>query len=619
MSKLNERAAARIPGWLLALLFLALVLGALALFRSYTRLGQEGLYLTPMRTDDKGWDIYRLEDGGGRVPLTTEELMESTRQVCLSRVLDPAYEAAGYTTLELDGPVSVFLDGALLYTTSPGSGSRPEEVRLPDTYEVLAAGESPRLTLPTGYSGKELTLVFGRGSDSYGTPMVRLTSRAVDTAGPVVTANTVMIPAAAYMTAALFLLALLLYGGYQGRWALPLLLLALAAALQSLYQLRAYGFRLLGSSWLDFPAAELIPTLFVLLPLGYLLCRTQGRHRRLRAVLALAPGALALLLGVASLLFPSLPTGGHALKFALLALSIALVLACAGVEAAAGNRVFRLFWAGLGSMAAALTAACLISPTLAGNVTAALTLALQGVLDTPVYWCGAALFVLCAALGVDDAIRRTAEVWAKADMLSTQVFALRSRVEATRAAEEAMRIERHDMRHQLQVVAGMVEKGEIAPALDFIGASQERLDAVKPVRWCQNPVLDAVFSSYLEQARRQGIQVEASLAIPEALPVDALELSAVFANALENAIHACACLPEGQRKIVCRCLNRPQLMFEVANPYSGQVSFDAGGLPVSTRRGHGIGTRSIAAFCEKHGALCSYEAKDGWFRLRVVL
>lgn len=619
MPRVKKDTTPTIPGGVLLLAFLVLAALVLALFHSYTQSDLESLYLTPVRGDDRGWEISRLEEGGP-IPLTAEELMECHEPVVLSRILDSDYEQAGYTTLELDGPVSVFLDGALLYTTSPGAGDSPEQVHLPETYEVMAAGESPRLTLPTGYGGRELTLVFGRGPDTYGTPMIRLSSRAVDAAGPVVTANGVMAPAAAYMTAALFLLGLLLYGGSQGRWDLSLLLLTLAAALQSLYQLREYSFRLsFPHDALNLPAAELIPALFVALPLGYLLCRTRGRHRRLWAALVLIPAGLSLLLGMGSLISASMPQGTHALRFYLLAASIAAALACAGVEAKTGNRVFRLFLVGLGTLAAALVVACLISPALAGNVTATLTLAAQGVLDTPIYWFGAALFVLCAALSVDDAIRRTADLWAKADILSTQVSALQGRVEATHATEEAIRIERHDMRHQLQVVAGMVEKGESAQALAFIGASQERLDARKPVRWCQNPVLDATFSSYLEQAKRQGIQVETSLAVPEILPVDVLELSTVFANALENAIHACADVPEGQRKLICRCLNSPQLMFEVMNTYSGQVRFDAGGLPMSNRRGHGVGTRSIAAFCEKHGAVCSYEAKDGWFRIRVVL
>ena len=205
------------------------------------------------------------------------------------------------------------------------------------------------------------------------------------------------------------------------------------------------------------------------------------------------------------------------------------------------------------------------------------------------------------------------------DLLITQVSALQGRLEAVRAADEAVRIERHDLRHKLQAVAAMVEKGEKTEALAYIGASQAHLDELKPVRWCQNPVLDAILASYFSQAERQGIQVEAALAIPDQLPVDAAELSTVFANALENAIHACAGLPEEKRKIICKCINQPRLMFEVANTCAGEVPLDENGMPVAGGRGHGIGTRSIAAFCENHGAVCSYKAEDGWFRMQVVL
>ena len=87
---------------------------------------EEELFLTPTFADAGGWDIYRLDDAGGRVALAPKEAAETTGTVYLSRVLDPAYEESGYTTLELDGPVSVFLDGELLYTTAPGSGDRAE-------------------------------------------------------------------------------------------------------------------------------------------------------------------------------------------------------------------------------------------------------------------------------------------------------------------------------------------------------------------------------------------------------------------------------------------------------------------------------------------------------------
>lgn len=77
------------------------------------------------------------------------------------------------------------------------------------------------------------------------------------------------------------------------------------------------------------------------------------------------------------------------------------------------------------------------------------------------------------------------------------------------------------------------------------------------MRWCRPPVLDAVFSSYFEQAKNQGIRVEAAVSLPDTLPVDEGELAIVLANALENAIHANLELPPEQRELRCKMVGIP--------------------------------------------------------------
>ncbi len=205
------------------------------------------------------------------------------------------------------------------------------------------------------------------------------------------------------------------------------------------------------------------------------------------------------------------------------------------------------------------------------------------------------------------------------ELLSVQVSSMRGRLEATQAAEETIRIERHDLKHRLQAIEAMLEKGEKDAALQYIGASQKRLDAQKSARLCQNPILDAILGSYLGLAREAGIRVEANLAIPTELPVDAVELSTVFANALDNAIHGCQALAADQRRLIVTCVCTPSLMLEVANTCDETAIFDASGVPVSTRIGHGTGTRSIAAFAQKYDAWTSYEMKNGWFKLQIAL
>lgn len=204
-------------------------------------------------------------------------------------------------------------------------------------------------------------------------------------------------------------------------------------------------------------------------------------------------------------------------------------------------------------------------------------------------------------------------------LLMVQISALKEKLQRVKEVEERIRIQRHDLRHQLQTVAELVARGDREAALDFLDAARKRLDERKETSWCRPPVLDAVFASYFDQAQQQGVRVEARIALPDTLPADEGELAIVLANALENAIHANLELPREQRNIRCKMVGTPSIMLEVSNPCTGAVLFDGEGLPVAQRKGHGLGVQSICAFCRKNWATCQFDLTDGWFRFRLVL
>ena len=204
-------------------------------------------------------------------------------------------------------------------------------------------------------------------------------------------------------------------------------------------------------------------------------------------------------------------------------------------------------------------------------------------------------------------------------VLEAQTAMMSRRVEDILRAEESMRIERHDMRHQLQTVASLAQRGDHAALLDYIGSSQEKLTSIEPKRYCSIPALDAVLVNAAAQAEQISISMEIEIALPKELPVDVFELSIVFANALENAIQAVRELPEDQRRIVCKSVTYPRFMMEISNSYAGKITFDKRGVPVADRPGHGIGTRSIVAFAEKNNALCLFRAENGWFKLQIAM
>ena len=203
------------------------------------------------------------------------------------------------------------------------------------------------------------------------------------------------------------------------------------------------------------------------------------------------------------------------------------------------------------------------------------------------------------------------------NILRLQVSNLTNRMEEFSTADEAFRVERHDFRHKMQAIADMAAREEYDKLRDLALTYRESIQVVPVKRYCALPVVDAVLSSYLQKGERKGIRVETAISFPSTLPVQDAELATVFANALENALHACEKLSKEKAWVQVKVLSAPRFMIQVSNSYDGVVLFDKEGIPVSREDGHGLGTRSIVTFCQKNNAFYEFKATEDTFRLRI--
>ena len=213
--------------------------------------------------------------------------------------------------------------------------------------------------------------------------------------------------------------------------------------------------------------------------------------------------------------------------------------------------------------------------------------------------------------------QRLHEMSEQDNILRVQVSNLTARMEEFSAANEKFRTERHDFRHKMQVIVGLIEHGEYDKLREVVLNYHETIRETAVKRYCNSAVIDAVLSSYLQKAESKGIRVSVALSFPEPLPVDEAELATVFANAIENAIHACEKLDADKRQIDVKVLTSPRFMLQISNSYDGAVEFDENGTPVSREEGHGFGTRSIVAFCNKNKAFYEFKADSERFRLCI--
>lgn len=187
---------------------------------------------------------------------------------------------------------------------------------------------------------------------------------------------------------------------------------------------------------------------------------------------------------------------------------------------------------------------------------------------------------------------------------------------------ELGRIYRHDMRHHLSTLDGLLQQQDLDEAQHYIRSLNGGLeDLAYPVQ-CANSALNAVITAYLVQASNAGCTLRVQVQTPDQLPFEETDLCVILGNTLENAIHACQDLPEDMREIQLslELTENRRLVLFVKNPCPTPVHFGPDGLPaVPQREGHGLGLQSVRTVSEKYGGLFQCQWEDGFFILQTVL
>lgn len=177
----------------------------------------------------------------------------------------------------------------------------------------------------------------------------------------------------------------------------------------------------------------------------------------------------------------------------------------------------------------------------------------------------------------------------------------------------------HDRRHFNNVILKLLEQGETREAVALLRSNnQVTFQFSKP--FCENHTINAAVCHYVGLAKQADIPVELELDIPRDLTVDALELSMVVSNLMENAIQACGRLQQNQKPYLCfTCRSLGRLLLEIKNPCIENILLDENGYPITLEEGHGIGTKGIIAFVKKYDGEILYKIEKGIFQVRLLV
>ncbi len=191
-------------------------------------------------------------------------------------------------------------------------------------------------------------------------------------------------------------------------------------------------------------------------------------------------------------------------------------------------------------------------------------------------------------------------------------------LELYHSQEETRRI-RHDMKNCLIAISGYLEAGEYQEAEQYISEYTGEIQKATGVINTGCPAIDAILTAKLQKADTVGAKLSYKIMLPESLLIDSIDLAAILANGLDNAIEAVSQL-QGEKTIRLSIMPRQDyLTINILNPVNQAVNVHHLKTTKVNAIEHGYGLRNIRMVAAKYSGDVDIKSEDSTFQLNLLL
>lgn len=182
----------------------------------------------------------------------------------------------------------------------------------------------------------------------------------------------------------------------------------------------------------------------------------------------------------------------------------------------------------------------------------------------------------------------------------------------------------HDMKNHMLAIAKMVEEDQEKEAIAYIAQITGEMQQSRNVICTDHKMLDSVLNMKIQEALEAQIKVQCKCDDMRNLKLTLVEICALFANLLDNAIEANKRLPTGaERKMDVVCKKRgAMLIVSVSNPVwmgaetGTETSFET---TKEDKNMHGFGLLSVKKVIKGHDGYMKTDVRDNMFHIVVYL
>lgn len=176
----------------------------------------------------------------------------------------------------------------------------------------------------------------------------------------------------------------------------------------------------------------------------------------------------------------------------------------------------------------------------------------------------------------------------------------------------------HDVNKHMKLVERLCASGEAESAKEYATQVGTMLQPLVPVKYTGNPILDILLTDRTEIMTEKGIDYDIQVDHVSLDFIDAIDVTTIFGNLLDNAIEACEQVE--QEKRICIFIKSYHEMVAIQIKNSCPEVRWKNGWPVSEKNEHqGIGLLNVEQTIEKYDGNMNLKAQKGMFAVDIFL
>ncbi len=178
----------------------------------------------------------------------------------------------------------------------------------------------------------------------------------------------------------------------------------------------------------------------------------------------------------------------------------------------------------------------------------------------------------------------------------------------------------HDLKHQ---IAGLRAEMSDEERKKWIDTLEQELESYSPELETGNSVLDTLIAGKMMNCRANNIKITC-VADGDTLDfMHVADICTVFGNALDNAIESVSLIDDPEKRLVHLSITQKKnfVLIQINNYCEGTIT-TKNGYPVTTKAdkgNHGFGLKSIRYTVEKYHGTLTFDLKDNWFELKMLI